>query len=188
MEKTKETVRSVFVALFAALICASAFIAIPTGPLGVSIVVQNMMCILAGCILGSVQGAASVGLVLIAGALGLPVLSAGKSGIATLLAPTGGFYYGWFLGALVAGIIARRPKNDEKISLFYVLRIVLASFAGFVCIYLPAVPWAVLKTGKELSTIMAGYVLPFLFVDFLKMCATVGLSLALRKVAARYLD
>ena len=188
MEKTKDVVRSVFVALFAALICACAFFAIPAGPLGVSIVIQNMMCILAGCILGSVQGGASVGLFIIAGVLGLPVLSAGKSGIGVLLAPTGGFYYGFFLGSLLAGIIAKRPKIDEKMSVKYVLRICIASFVGFIAIYVPAIPWAVLKTGKEFSTIIAGYMLPFLLVDFLKAVATIGLSLALRPVAARYLQ
>ena len=188
MNKTKETIRSVFVALFAALICVGSFIAIPAGPLGVSIVVQNMLCILAGCILGSVQGAASVGLFIIAGGIGLPVFSGGKSGFATLLSPTGGFYYGWFLGALVAGIIARRPSATEKISPLYILRLSIASLAGFILIYAPAIPWAVLKTGKDLSTILAGYVLPFLLVDFIKAVATIALSLALRPVAARYLQ
>lgn len=188
MADSKKTVQSVFTALFAALIVAGAFISIPAGPLGVSIVLQNMICILSGCVLGGIQGAASVGLFLMAGAIGLPVFAGGKGGFAVLFSPVGGFYYGYFLGALVAGIIVGKPKlSDKKITISYALRIALAAFLGFVILYLPAIPWAMSKTGKSFAAIFAGYVAPFLIGDFIKMCATIALSLFLRPVAARYL-
>ena len=188
MTKNKANVQSVFVALFAALIAAGAFISIPAGPLGVSIVLQNMLCVLAGCILGGVQGAAAVGLFIAAGAVGLPIFAGGKGGFAVLFSHVGGFYYGYFAGALVAGLIAGKPKmQDKKISALSVLRIALAALAGFVILYVPAVPWAMAKTGKSFAAVFAGYVAPFLLGDFIKMCLSILLSLSLRPVAARYL-
>ena len=187
-QKANKTVHSVFTAFFAALISVGAFISIPAGPLGISIVLQNMLCVLSGCILGGIQGAAAVGLFIAAGAVGLPIFAGGNGGFHVLFGPVGGFYYGYFLAALVAGFIAGKPKlTDKKISPAYATRIALASLAGFVLIYAPAIPWAMAKTGKSLPTIFAGYVAPFLVVDTIKMVATIFLSLILRPIAARYL-
>lgn len=183
------TVRSVFVALFAALICIGAFLKIPAGPFGVPIVLQNMLCILAGCILGNIQGAAAVGLFIIAGGIGLPVYSGGASGFATLMKSTGGFFYGYFLGALIAGLIVGRPKvTEKKVTIRNVIKISLAALAGFVIVYLPAIPWALFVTKKDFATIIAGYVLPFIPGDLIKMVVTIILSVTLRPVAARYLS
>ena len=82
------TIKSVFTALFAALICAGALITIPLGP--VPIVLQNAFAIMAGLLLGPLQGAGAVGIFLILGALGLPVFSGGRGGIAVLTGPTAG--------------------------------------------------------------------------------------------------
>nr|WP_255947031.1 biotin transporter BioY [Brucepastera parasyntrophica] len=81
------TLKSVFTAVFAALICAGSVIAIPLGP--IPIVLQNAFAILSGLLLGPLQGAGAVGLFLIAGFLGLPVFSGGKSGIVAITGPTG---------------------------------------------------------------------------------------------------
>ena len=100
------TLKSVFTALFAALICAGSVIAIPAGP--VPIVLQNAFAVLAGLLLGPIQGAGAVGLFLIAGALGLPVFSGGKGGFAVFAGPTGGYLAGYFFAALVAVQADRR--------------------------------------------------------------------------------
>ena len=74
-QKANKTVHSVFTAFFAALISVGAFISIPAGPLGISIVLQNMLCVLSGCILGGIQGAAAVGLFIAAGFKSASVMS-----------------------------------------------------------------------------------------------------------------
>ncbi len=60
----------VFASLLAALMTAGAYISIPMGP--VPIVLQNMFVFLAGLLLGSRWGLASVGVYLLAGPHRLP--------------------------------------------------------------------------------------------------------------------
>ena len=103
--RNKKVLSLVFVALFAAIISAGALIAVPIGP--VPIVLQNFFTLLSGLVLGPLLGAVSVGLFLAAGIIGAPVFANNGSpmGIARIIGPTGGFYFGYLLGALVAGLI-----------------------------------------------------------------------------------
>ena len=77
-------VRSAFTAVFAALICIGCVISIPVPGTVVPIAIQNLFCILAGLILGSVQGAGAVGLFLILGGIGVPVFSGAREDMAAL--------------------------------------------------------------------------------------------------------
>jgi biotin transport system substrate-specific component len=182
------TLRSVFVALFAALIAAGCFIAIPIGPAGVPIVLQNMIAILSACIMGGIQGAAAVGLFLAAGALGIPVYSGGHGGVAHLAGPTGGFLIGYFFGALAAGLIAGKPSPDEnKVRISQIIRLTFAALAGFVIVYVPGVYQFMHLTGKSFLTTMTLCVLPFLPGDVIKITLTVIISLKIRPAAGRYL-
>ncbi len=95
-------------AMFAAIICAGCFIRIPIG--AVPVVIQNVLCILTGTILGGFFGCAPTALFLAAGLLGLPVYSGGTGGPAVWLGPTGGFLPGYFAGSLAAGLIAGKPQ------------------------------------------------------------------------------
>ena len=93
-----------FAALFSALICASSFIQIPFIA-GIPLVLQDVLCIIAGSVLGPVYGTLSVLIFLFLGCLGLPVFS-GKAGISVILqGPTGGFLIGYLVAAFVAGLI-----------------------------------------------------------------------------------
>lgn len=75
---------------------------------GVPIVLQNMGPLLAGAVLGARRGGAAVLLFLALTALGLPLLSGGRGGLAAMLGPTGGFLIGWLFAALVTGWIVSR--------------------------------------------------------------------------------
>ena len=57
--------KTAYASLFAALIAAGAYLSIPIGP--VPIVLQNLFILLAGLLLGSKMGLASVGAYLLAG-------------------------------------------------------------------------------------------------------------------------
>lgn len=96
--------KSILTALFAALVCAGCFIQIPM-PVGVPIVIQDMMSMLSGMMLGPLYGTIAVFIFLILGIIGLPVFS-GKAGIAIILyGPTGGFLIGYLLSAFIAGLV-----------------------------------------------------------------------------------
>ena len=185
---TPKTMRSVFVASFAAIISVSGIIAVPAGPLGVPIVLQNMMVVLSALVLGGAQGGAAVGLFITAGMLGLPVFAGGRSGAAALLSPTGGYIIGYFVGSLAAGLYAGRPSASEK--KFSVQAAVRVASAGALCmavIYVLGTGYLMNKTKMPVAqAIMAG-VVPYIGADALKLIFAVALAIKLRPIAARYI-
>jgi len=94
--------RLVWIALLATFVGVGAHISFPLGP--VPLTLQTLFVILAGFVLGPVRGAVCLGFYLISGAIGLPVYAGGKSGIAALIGPSGGYLFGFVLAASVAGV------------------------------------------------------------------------------------
>ena len=193
--KNRSILKSTFIAFFAALICLGAVMRIPLGP--VQIVLQNMLCILTALLLGGFLGAAPTALFLIAGLIGLPVYSGGTSGLAVWAGPTGGFLSGYLLGAFLAGIIAGKPKLEEKAFNWKTLfRLSLATIAGMIVLYIPGVihftRWAqaagkVPADKSAFSYTMAACVLPYIPGDIIKIVIAVPVAFKLRPVLAQYL-
>ena len=191
--RTKSSiVRTTFTALFAALICLGCVISIRL-PGGVPITVQNLFAMLAALVLGGLQGAGAVGLFLVLGILGLPVFSGATGGWAIFVGPTGGFLWGYFLAAVVAGLIAGTPFVEEKkFKLKNWLKLALASLVGFALIYAPGIPWFIhVMAGKgnpvNFTKALEYTLIPFIPGDLLKFLVSVPLAAILRPVAARYL-
>ena len=158
--KNKNVLKISFIALFAAIICVGCFIRIPLGV--IPIVLQNVLCILCGVLLGGLLAGTPTALFLLAGLIGLPVYSGGTSGLAVWMGPTGGFLPGYLLGAIVAGFIAGKPSVEQKkISWKNALRVSLAILAGMVILYIPG--------------------------DLLKTVVAIPVALKLRPILAQYL-
>ena len=154
-----------FTAMFAALISAGAFVSIPMFP--VPIVLQNLFTLLSGLVLGPVLGGASVGLFLLAGAIGAPVFAntGAPMGIARILGPTGGYLFGYLLGAVVAGFIVGFPRPGKNVSVW---RIVIAVTAGTLVVYAPGlIRLKMFLDAGWMQTLAAGF-LPFLIGDTIK--------------------
>ena len=164
---------TVYASLLAALIAAGAYLAIPIGP--VPIVLQNLFVLLAGLLLGSRWGVASVGVYLFAGALGFPVFAGGLGGIGRLVGPTGGYLVGFLPAVFVIGLIAERAKENVFIE-------VIAMVCGTVIIYLFGVTWLKILTNMTLSKTLAIGMYPFLLGDAIKIAAAVPIVRALRPV------
>ncbi len=111
MSQTVSIKNTVFASLFAALTAVGGYIAVPIGP--VPIVLSNLFVILAGLLLKPKWAAASMGIFLFLGAIGLPVFSGGKSGFAALFGPTGGFLFGFLASAFVISLICRSAKKPQ---------------------------------------------------------------------------
>jgi biotin transport system substrate-specific component len=181
----KKILSLVFVALFAAIISAGGLIAIPIGP--VPIALQNFFTLLSGLVLGPVLGTASVGPFLAAGAIGAPVFANNGSpmGIARMLGPTGGFFFGYLLGALVAGLIVGAPRPGVKTQVW---RYVVAVAAGLLIVYVPGLirlKWVLNISWPQ--TFAAGLI-PFLPGDALKGVIAGLIAPRLRKTAAQLLS
>ena len=110
-----------------------------------------------------------------------------------LVGPTGGFLWGYFVGALVAGIIVGTPRiTEKKHTVKMAIRIAAASLAAFAIQYLIGIPWfmhIMASKGNSLSLAKAlSYTLtPFIPGDLTKFCVSIPLAMVLRPVLARYL-
>ena len=146
-------------ALFAALIAAAAFMTFPLPGSPVPVVVQNLMAVLAGLLLGPGQGTAAVLLFLGLGALGFPVFSGGHGGLAWFAGPTGGYLIGYVFAALAAGFFSRKRSF---------LMAALGSLSGFLLVLAFGVVRLKLLKNVEWPKAFALGVLPFLPGDGVK--------------------
>lgn len=105
----KLTVRGVvFSALFAALLVAFSFFRIDVQP--VPVVLENIVPMLAGALLGPLYGFFSMLLIVVLVAAGLPLLG-GYGGIGILVGSSGGYVIAWPICALLIGLIVPRIKS-----------------------------------------------------------------------------
>ncbi len=183
MESRKLTKSIVFVALFAALTAACAFVAIPVPGTPIPIVLQNMMVVLSGLLLGPILGTAATVLFIVAGILGLPIFSGGTGGMAKIMGPTGGFIIGYAFASLVAGLICARPRIGRKTS---IIRIIIAALCGFVVMYIPGVLHFMRSLDKTFAETMALCVTPYLPGDLVKMVISILIAAPLRKTVATF--
>lgn len=183
---TKEkTLQSIITALFAAIIAVSGFISIPLPGSPVPIVLQNMMPVLAGAILGGLQGGGATGLFLLAGILGLPVFSGGRGGMAHLAGPTGGFLVGYFLAALVVGFYIGKATVEKKTSFF---KILIGCFLAFLVIYIPGIAQFMAITKKSLPATLPLVLIPYIPGDLIKLVLTSLIAYKVRPAVAQYFE
>jgi biotin transport system substrate-specific component len=163
----------VYAALFAALTAVGAFLSVPIGP--VPIVLQNMFVYLAGLLLGSRWGLASVGTYLLVGAVGLPVFAGGLGGIGRLVGPTGGYLFGYLPTVFLIGKMARTEAPQMMTD-------VLAMICGTLVLYACGVTWLKIVSGMPLGKTLALGMYPFLIGDAIKIAAAAAIARALRPV------
>lgn len=163
----------VYASLFAALTAAGAYLFVPIGP--VPIVLQNLFVFLAGLLLGSRWGLASVAVYLLAGICGLPVFAGGTGGIGRFAGPTGGFLLGYLPVVFLVGWIAERKPARMP-------RDVAAMALGAVALYTCGVPWLMMVTGMPFEKAVAAGMLPFLAGDALKIAAAALIAKSVRPV------
>ena len=180
----RTTKASVFTALFAALTAACAFLSIPVPGTPIPIVLQNMMVVLCGMILGPFLGTVSTVVFILCGLLGLPVFNGGTGGFAKLMSPTGGFIIGYAISSLTAGLILGKPRQDGK---KHAVRTVLAALLGFAVMYVTGVLHFMHSMDKTFQETLALCVIPYLPGDLIKAVVCILISFPLRRSAAIYI-
>ncbi|MFA5468347.1 MAG: biotin transporter BioY [Sphaerochaetaceae bacterium] len=165
----------IITALFAALIVAGSYIAIPLGP--VPLTLQTLFVLLAGILGGKVIGLTAVAIYLVLGAFGLPVFSGGSGGFAHFFAPTGGFLIALLVvGPTVGAIVDHAFKGAKATGKKQLLYIILAATVGTLLMFAIGVPY--LKVVLKLSwpQALAVGLFPFIPGDLVKLVATVLLG------------
>lgn len=142
--KTKDLV---YISLFAALVAVLGMLpAIHLIAMPAPITMQTLGVMLAGAILGSKRGGFSLLLFLFLVAIGLPILSGGRGGIATFVGPTAGFLVSFPVAAYIIGYLTE--MKWDKYNMFYAM---LFNFVGGIAVvYLIGIPWLAVVASMSL--------------------------------------
>jgi len=173
MNISDELKMTVYSALFAALIAAGAYLAIPIGP--VPIVLQNMFVLMAPLMMGTKWGITALGLYLFMGACGFPVFAGGTGGLGRLLGPTGGYLLGYIPAVLVSGFISQKIGKSLTGD-------VMAMIVGSLIVYATGVPWLKFATAMSWEKAFIAGMYPFLIGDVLKIVAGIYCVKLLRPI------
>ena len=150
----------VYASMFGALTAIGAYIIIPLPP--VPITLQTLFLNLSGALLGGYLGALSQVVYILLGIIGLPVFAGGKAGLGVLLGPTGGYLFGFVLGAFIVGkliAVKRKPGMIWTVS---------AMLVGMVVIYCLGILQLTLVARLSVEKAVAVGALPFLPGDIVK--------------------
>lgn len=172
---------------FAALTGIGALLRIPHAP--VPVTMQVFFALLAGLALGPAWGAASQAAYILMGLCGAPFFAAPPyAGPAVLFGPTGGYLWGFVLGAWAAGLIGERARRAEPAALRLPLTLA-ACLAGILAIYACGTAWLAAWLGAHGKGAWRAYSLgvrPFIAVDLLKGLAAAVLVLGGSAAFARH--
>jgi biotin transport system substrate-specific component len=179
--------RYVFSAVFAAMIAVSGFIIVPL-PGGIPIVLKNLFIVLSGTVLGSFYGGFALVIFLVAGIIGIPVFVI-PGGIGVFQTPIGGFLIGYFLASLIAGLLMGLPKvSEKKVRALFIIKLSIVSVIAFAVILIcGSFHMMILNNLSLKAAFLAGFV-PFVIGDAIKCVISIPLALALRPIAARYIN
>jgi len=152
--------------------CAQIRIPLPFTP--VPITGQTFGVLLAGALLGSRYGTAVVLSYVLQGAIGLPVFSGLKGGIATLLGPTGGYILGFIPSAFLVGWLLEMGWYKSLGTIF------AAFLIGNAIIYFFGIPWLAFFVGWDQVLKMG--LLPFLPGDLIKLILAISVTRSLSRM------
>jgi biotin transport system substrate-specific component len=159
---SRELTSAVLACLFAALTALGAFMAIPIPGSPVPIVLQNLFIMLSALILGPWWSLMSTTIYLGFGLIGMPVFSAGSSGLTALLGPTGGYLLGYLPASLAIGYLARLGRKRLW------MNAVACSF-GMLIVYALGVSFLKLRLDLSWQRAFTAGMLPFLPGDIAKI-------------------
>ena len=155
-------------ALMAALLCVLAPVAIPVGPIPVTL--ATLVLYLSVWILDTWGALIAAGLYLLLGAAGLPVFSGFQGGLGKIAGPTGGYLVGYLLLVLTAGLIRKAVKSR-------VFPTALGMVLGTVILYTFGTAWFVIQTNSGIPYALTVCVLPFIGFDAAKIVIACALGM-----------
>ncbi len=165
-------------AVMSAVMCVLAPIAIPVGPVPVTL--ATLVLLLSVYILGWKFCTVSIIIYLLLGMAGLPVFSGFSGGLAKLVGPTGGYLIGYIPMAVIAGLFIEKTRNR----LMHIVGMVL----GTAVLYVFGTAWFCVLTSSALGTALTLCVIPFLPGDIAKIVVALLFGSVLRKSLTKALN
>lgn len=157
----------------AIFIALSAYIYIPLSFTPVPITLQTYSVLTLATLMGSKRAPLSVGVYLLLGALGFPVLSEGRAGLEVMFGATGGYLLGFILSSYMVGLLIEKGWDRSFLKGF------LTFSVGQLLIFIPGLLWLGQFTGYE--TVLEKGFYPFILGGIVKAALGVTTSLCIWK-------
>ncbi|MCC8028001.1 MAG: biotin transporter BioY [Clostridium sp.] len=164
MKHKFQTLELTKMALFAALVCVSAYIIIPLPFSPVSLTAQTFIINLMALLLTPRQTAYTLLLYILLGLLGLPVFSGGAGGPGKLFGPTGGYIFSWLIAVPLMSLLKGSRYHFYRYCTVTIL-------VGMPTIYLMGTAYMKILTGMTWAGAFTAAVLPFIPLDLFKCVA-----------------
>ena len=175
-----KTTTMILCAVFAATLCVFSVMIIPIGIVPISMGLFGIM-ITAG-ILGLKRGTISVAVFILIGAVGVPVFTGFRGGVAPLAGPTGGYIWGYVpMAALIGVLTLKMPKNKWHA----MVRYFFSFLAGVVVCYAMGTAQFMLVQEVDFKTALGLCVIPFIPFDIAKALAASYISYAVRRALTK---
>ena len=163
------------IGLMVALLCISSYIAFPLPFTPIMLTSQTIIINLIAITMNTKNGVLSIIVFYFIGSIGLPVFSGGKSGVGTLVGPSGGYFLGFLLTVLVISLIKGKNLNLKK-------SILLTVFVGMTIIYACGVTWMGYYNGLSFMENLKVSILPFVIGDFIKCVLASFIAVRINKI------
>lgn len=173
-----------FVGLTIAIMGVSAWVAIPFGP--VLLTLQMFALMFAIMVLTPKQCMAAIAGYLVLGAVGLPMFSGMRGGIGMLMGPTGGYLWGYLLGAVAALLVrealGRAMGGAKGLGGTKAFAVDMTACLAFIVVtYVCGCFQYAAVVGVDLAAAFAVTIAPFAVPDVLKAVAAVLCARAVKR-------
>ncbi|MCR5691182.1 MAG: biotin transporter BioY [Eubacterium sp.] len=147
-------------ALFATMLCISAYISIPL-PNGSHVTVFNLMLTLIALTFSPLESFSITAVWFLLGCVGVPVFIGGQGGLGYLLTPWGGYSFAFLIVAFFLALACQRPYSRIYYTAAAIVSAVFLDLFGSL--------WYMFTSGVGLiPALLAGFV-PFIAIDLVKM-------------------
>jgi biotin transport system substrate-specific component len=184
MKKNELSIKRMsLIAIFAALMCVCAWIAVPSPfSMGTFFTLQTFAIILAGLVLSPLEAFLSSVIYILLGVAGLPVFSSFGTLYSRLFSPYGGYIIGFLFAPLLISLAknALMRLNDSR-AYKYIIYIATAIVLGILVIDIPGVIQYMIISGSDFVTSSVLAALAFMPTDILKCVLAAIAAIALEK-------
>ena len=170
-----KTYRMATVAVMTAVLCVLAPVAVPIGPVPISLATLAIYFTL--YLLGWKLGTLSCVVYLLLGTFGLPVFSGFSGGVGKLLGPTGGYLIGYIPMAVIGALAIERYTSRAAHFIGLAL--------GTLVLYALGTAWLCYSAGMALVPALGVAVFPFIPGDTAKILLAMLLGPVIRERLAR---
>jgi biotin transport system substrate-specific component len=173
-KKKISTQNLVMMAMFAALLCVSAYISVPLPTTGMNVTFLNFMITLISLLFPMEQSLLIIVVWMLLGAVGIPVFIGGSAGIGYLLGPLGGYTLTFLLVAFLVPLLRGKKYNRIRYTITSLFAVIMVDLLGMV--------WLKIMNGMSWKSAWIAGFFSFIILDLVKAVVAAQIVPAFQKI------